>query len=218
MPIVSGTQVNIAATTETPTVLNSLIKIILGGFALISTQTQTPPALTGRDRSPRLAMGRTEGTIALIRPLRRRRSPVLISGTTETPESRYVVSPAIPAPEVHLFHDLKAIENSAVIRGASFDLSFIATGWKLSTLWVDFQIKDLSDRLLIHKRYSLNPGGAIVDESVLLDNGMEQIKGTIFILPEETKKLPEECKFAFLIGNNATRKYEPICGHLTFTC
>lgn len=218
MPIISGTEVNIGATTETEELAALLVKVIKGGLGVSNAITQTPPAITGRDRSPLFATAFTEGIVVASRSLRIRRSPVLIEIKTQTKEARYVVSPVLPAPDVHLFHDLKPIGNASVIRGANFDLSFLVTGYKLSTLWVEFQILDLSDRVLIRKIHQLSPGGAIVDELNVLSNGMEEIKGTVFVLAEETKNLPEECKYAFLIGNRFTRKYEPLCGHLTFSC
>lgn len=218
MPIISGTEINIDGRTETPEIAANSIKIILGGFATLFAVTQTPPATTGRDRSPEFATAFTDGSVSVFHPLRIRRAPVLIEATTQTREARYVVSPTIPVPEVQLFYDLKSIGDASVTRGANFDLSFLVTGYKLSTLWVEFQILDLSDDLLVKKKYQLSPGGAVVDETTILPNGMEQIKGTIFILSGETEFLPEECKYAFLIGNRFTRKAKPLCGNLTFNC
>ena len=218
MPIVSGTQVDIDAATETPEIPLLSIKVIKGGFGVSNAITQTPPALTGRDRAPELAIALSDGVVSASRPLRIRRSAVTIAASTQTSEARYVVSPPLPAPDVQLFHDLKPIGDASVIRGVNFDLSFLATGHKLSTLWAEFQILDLSDRVLVRKIHSLAPGGAIIDELNVLPNGMEEIKGSVFILGEDTRSLPEECKYAFLIGNRFSRKYEPICGHLTFSC
>lgn len=191
-----------------------------GALIRLDAVTQTAPAITGRDRSPRVTQANNLLLTTIKRYERIRQSSVDINPTTETPVVPWVFSPSVPAPKVELFVDeLTPIQSATIKKGSSFNLTYILTGYRLSYLFAEFEIFTLSNDSIISKKVELVPGGISEDEITVLPTGEEQIIGTVFILPVETLSIPgDECKYAFRIGNKSTRKYQPICGYLRFSC
>jgi hypothetical protein len=191
-----------------------------GALIRMDAVTQTAPAITGRDRSPLITTAFSLLKITINKYERHRHGIAEINPETETTVVPWVFSPSVPAPKVELFvDDLVPIESSTIKKGASFNLTYILTGYRLGYLFAEFEILTLGNTPVISKKVELMPGGISEDDITILANGEEQIIGTVFILPSETTRIPgEECKFNFRVGNKSTRKYQPICGYLRFDC
>jgi hypothetical protein len=191
-----------------------------GALIRMDAVTQTAPAITGRDRSPLITTAFSLLKITINKYERHRHGIAEINPETETTVVPWVFSPSVPAPKVELFvDDLVPIESSTIKKGASFNLTYILTGYRLGYLFAEFEILTLGNTPVISKKVELMPGGISEDDITILANGEEQIIGTVFILPSETARIPgEECKFNFRVGNKSTRKYQPICGYLRFDC
>lgn len=219
MPLVLASA-TIPATTQTPEVAALLSRRERGALIRLDAVTQTAPAITGRDRSPRVATATNLLLTTIKRYERHRYSAVKLNPATQTPVAPWVFSPSVPAPHLDLFVDeLIPIDSTTIKKGSSFNLTYVLTGRRLTYLFAEFEIATLSNIPIISKKVELVPGGISEDEITLLPNGEEQIIGTVFILPDETLRIPgEECKYSFRIGNKSTRKYQPTCGYLRFSC
>lgn len=219
MPLILGSA-TIPAVTQTAMVATLDIARERGALINIPATTQTAPAITGRDRSPRVVTAFNLLNTKINRYERRRHGGSVIDPVTETPVTPWVFSPSVPAPKVELFVDeLIPIESATIKKGSSFNLTYILTGYRLGYLFAEFEISSLGNTPLIHKKVELMPGGISEDEITILPTGEEQIIGTVFILPLETQSISgDECKYAFRVGNKSTRKYQPTCGYLRFSC
>ena len=191
-----------------------------GALIRMDAVTQTAPAITGRDRSPLITTAFNLLKTTINKYERHRHGLSTISPETATSVVPWVFSPSVPAPTVELFvDDLLPISESTIKRGSSFNLTYILTGYRLGYLFAEFEILTLGNTPVISKKVELMPGGISEDDTTILANGEEQIIGTVFILPHETQNIPgDECKYSFRVGNQSTRKYQPVCGYLRFDC
>ncbi len=219
MPLILGSA-TIPAVTQTAEIDAIYTERERGALIRMDAITQAAPAITGRDRSPRVVTARNLLLTTINKYERHRHGSVDINPTTETPVAPWVFSPSVPAPKVELFvDDLVPIESATIKKGSNFNLTYILTGYRLSYLFAEFEIFTLGNVLIISKKVELIPGGISQDDIITLPTGEEQIIGTVFILPHETQSIPgEECKYAFRVGNKSTRKYQPTCGYLRFSC
>lgn len=219
MPLVLASA-TIPAATQTAEVDALLSRRIRGALVRMDAVTQTAPAITGRDRAPRVATATSLILTTIKRYERHRHGAAKLNPVTQTPVTPWVFSPSVPAPKVDLFVDESIpIGSSTIKKGSSFNLTYLLTGHRLTYLFAEFEISTLSNIPIVSKKVELVPGGISEDEITVLPSGEDQIKGTVFILPQETLRIPgEECKYAFRIGNKSTRKYQPICGYLRFSC
>lgn len=219
MPLLLGSA-TLPLVSQTPEVAALDTRRERGALVRMDAVTQTPVAITGRDRSPRIATASNKLLTVIKHYERHRNVSTIINPETQTTVVPWVFSPSVPSPKVELFvDDLVPIQSSTIKKGSSFNLTFILTGFRLSYLFAEFEILTLGNTPIISKKVEVTPGGISKDEITILPTGEEQIIGTVFVLPSETTRIPgEECKFTFRVGNTSTRKYQPICGYLRFDC
>ena len=206
MPIIQsyGDSTEENQTAEIPLTLIRRIRMLWGRS---NEPNQTFLTQTGRIRHPRVKRAindfSAQGFYKRIR--------MLFGNSTERVKTflTYVVaSPAPIAPTGSVWHNLKPIEETVIIRGCNYDIHYEFVGKKLLHLYACFSIKKLDDTVLIEKGFKLSPGGITVDRTDVID-GKDQIVGTVFLLPHETLDLPEEVKYSVCISdkNRSTRKY-----------
>lgn len=170
----------------------------------------------GRLRHPRIVAGKnTMANTGFTKRLRSAFVDLIVKNITKAFFS--VSSPASLVPTGQVWHNLKRLEESPIIRGGNYDIHYEFVGRKLQHLYTTFTIKTLSNEVLIEKGFALVNGGVCVDSAIVLENGKDQITGSVFLLPHETQKLPEEVKYSVSIGdlNNSSRRYFTNFGFLT---
>lgn len=207
MPIIQsyGDSKDENQTAEIPVTLIRRIRMLWGRA---NETSQTFLTRTGRIRHPRLKGAindfSAQGFYKRIRGLFGNAVEY-----TKTFSTYIVASPAPISPIGRVWHNLTPIEETVIIRGGNYDIHYEFIGKKLLHLYACFSIKALDDTVLIEKGFKLQPGGITVDRTDVLDDGKDQIVGTVFLLPHETLKLPEEVKYSVCVSdkNRSTRKY-----------
>lgn len=214
MPIIqsNGDATELNVTAEIPANLISRIRSLWGRSNEISTTFLTQ---TGRIRHPKIKPASNsfggDGFYQRIRGLFADGIEYSLALIT------YIAaSPAPLAPVGEVWHSLKPLESSPIIKGGNYDITYEFVGRKLLHLYACFTIKRLDGTVLIEKGFSLQPGGITIDNTDVTADGKDIITGTVFLLPHETLDLPEEVKYAVCISdkNKSTRKYFTNTGFL----
>jgi len=185
-----------------------------------SVTSTVPRELVGRDRHPKIYPNESTTDSSLSRYRKRYRSPISDIKTTSTGDKVTSVPPP-KAPIGDVFFNGKPLSGQKLHKNSYYAIGFTATGTKLNYLVAELTLSDLSNKEIVKKQVTIDPGGVIFDDQITTNyDGLQVFTGYIVLTPDDTKFVGSpnefEVKYHLELKNKTIRRYPIADGIITF--